>query len=207
VFTGIVETTGRVASLTPVESGARLLLENVADLAAEMALGDSLAVNGCCLTVTTLRDDESGDGLAFDILAQTLRVTNLGGLEDGTVVNLERAMRADGRLGGHFVQGHVDCTSEITTLERHGQDYKLSVHVPREFAAYTLPKGSITIDGISLTSAEIDDAAETATMWITPHTFAVTNLGCGKVGTVVNLEFDLLAKHIERITTFRSSIE
>lgn len=205
MFTGIVEQTGRVASITPVENGARLLLENVASLAAEMALGDSLAVNGCCLTITSLRDDESTDGIAFDILAQTLRVTSLGALETGSVVNLERAMKADGRLGGHFVQGHVDCRSEITTFERHGQDYKLVVRVPSEYAAYILPKGSITIDGISLTTAEIDDAAKTATMWITPHTFAVTNLCCGKVGTPVNIEFDLLAKYMERINHVRTT--
>jgi len=191
--------------MTPVENGARLLLENVADLAADMALGDSLAVNGCCLTLTELRDDEPAGGIAFDILAQTLRVTSLGALEVGSVVNLERAMKADGRLGGHFVQGHVDCCSEITTFERHGQDYKLEVRIPPEYAAYILPKGSITIDGISLTTAEIDDAAQTATMWITPHTFAVTNLCIADVGTPVNLEFDLLAKYMERITAVRSA--
>lgn len=205
MFTGIVERTGRVASLTPVADGARLLLENVADLAADMALGDSLAVNGCCLTVTELRADEPADGIAFDILAQTLRVTNLGSLVPGAVVNLERAMKADGRLGGHFVQGHVDCRSEITVFEQHGQDYRLDVRVPRAFAAYVLPKGSLTVDGISLTTAEVDDATESVTMWITPHTFAVTSLACAKVGTPVNLEFDLLAKYMERIATVRAN--
>ncbi len=194
MFTGIVEETGRVQALEPIANGGRL------DIQAEricpgLTLGDSIAVNGCCLTLTA----QDGGRLSFDLLAETLRRTNLGALTPGAPVNLERALPADGRLGGHFVQGHIDCTSPIVALERHGADHRLEIALPAEFAHLVAFKGSIAVDGISLTVAELTDSA--FVLWIIPHTMAVTTLGARRVGDLVNLEFDLLAKYLERMVT------
>jgi len=197
MFTGLVEATGTVLDLSPADGGAQLVL-GVPAFASELALGDSLATNGCCLTVAKLVDG----GAQFDLLAQTLDVTNLGDLAKGQIVNLERAMRADSRLGGHFVQGHVDTTAEIRALEPSGNDYRFEVGLPSDFARYLIPKGSVAVDGISLTAAEVDDRAGSFTCWITPHTREVTNLSTRNEGERVNLEFDLLAKHLERLTEF-----
>ncbi len=192
MFTGLVEGTGRVSELTVAGASARLVLE--VPFAGELALGDSLAVNGCCLTVA----ETGARAVAFDVLGQTLRVTGLGDLGAGSVVNVERALAANARLGGHFVQGHVDATGEIVALEPVGRDYRLEVAVPREFLRYLIPKGALAIDGMSLTTAEVDDDAASVTAWITPHTLAVTNLASATAGQRVNLEFDLLAKYLER---------
>ncbi len=195
MFTGLVETTGSVRTFPRTETGARLELE--IPFAGELGLGESVAVNGCCLTVAEL----TGGGAAFDLLAQTLRVTGLGDLAEGDTVNLERALRADSRLGGHFVQGHVDTVAEILALEPVGDDYRFEVALPGDFARYLIPKGSIAIDGISLTAAEVDDTRGSFTCWITPHTYAVTNLAGRRAGQRANLEFDLLAKHLERLAS------
>ncbi|MDR3400869.1 MAG: riboflavin synthase [Chthoniobacter sp.] len=192
MFTGLVEETGELLSLARSAAGARLTLR--APLVTQgIALGDSVAVNGCCLTVTAYE----GETLAFDLLEETLARTNLGALAPGAPVNLERALVAHARLGGHFVQGHVDTTSEVLSFEQVKADYRLEIALPREFARYVAFKGSITIDGISLTVAEVRDAS--FVVWIIPHTLAVTNLHTKKAGEWVNLEFDLLAKYVERI--------
>ena len=196
MFTGIVETTGTIRSFEPNQEGARIELE--IPFASELALGDSVATNGCCLTISELIDG----GGAFDLLAQTLRVTGLGDLAVGDPVNLERALRVDARLGGHIVQGHVDTVAEIVALEPVGDDYRFEIALPGDFARYLIPKGSIAVDGISLTAAEVEDDKGTFTCWITPHTFAVTNLVKRSPGERVNLEFDLLAKHLERLVQF-----
>ena len=159
-------------------------------------MGDSLAVNGCCLTVNAPPADGT---VSFDLLAQTMRVTSLGELAEGDPVNLERALRADSRLGGHFVQGHVDTTGTIESYEKEGQDHKLVVTLPAHFRHYVISKGSIAIDGISLTAAELDDGAGTVTVWITPHTHEATNLKAAQSGRRVNLEIDMLAKYVERL--------
>lgn len=192
MFTGIVERTANVAELRPVETGARLTLD-LSEIAGELQLGESVAVNGCCLTVA-----EFGDGgrIGFDLLEETLRLTNLGDLRTGSVVNIERALRVGDRLSGHFVQGHVDCRSELVVLELSGQDHKLVVGLPADFARYAIFKGSICVDGMSLTIADLAD--DRFTIWITPHTFQVTNLRDRKPGQAVNLEFDMLAKYLER---------
>lgn len=192
MFTGIVETTGRVARLQSTAEGHRLELCGV-PFAAELAIGESVAVNGCCLTVV----ESAGDSVKFDLLQQTLRLTNLGGLAAGDAVNLERAMQAAGRFSGHFVQGHIDGTGEILAWEPHGQDYRLDVSVPPELHRLIIPRGSITIDGISLTAAEV--GKESVTAWITPHTCAVTNLMTVTTGRRVNLEVDMLAKYVEQM--------
>jgi riboflavin synthase len=153
-----------------------------------------VAVNGCCLTVVA-RPSEGR--LEFDLLEETLRRTNLGRVEIGGRVNLERALEANGRLGGHFVQGHVDCVAEIRAWEAVGLDYRLEIELPREFARYVVEKGSIAVDGISLTVAELSE--ESFAVWIIPHTREVTNLSAARVGGMVNLEFDMLAKYVERM--------
>ncbi|MEG0024178.1 MAG: riboflavin synthase [Akkermansia sp.] len=191
MFTGLVECIGRVLAITPIDGGARLTLE--VPFGVEMGLGDSLAVNGCCLTVDAI----DGMNLSFDLLSQTLKVTDLGDLAVGHSVNLERAMRADDRLGGHFVMGHVDTCGVMTALEPVGQDHRLEVTIPRDYLKYCIDKGSITIDGMSLTIANLrDDALE---FWITPHTFDCTNLRDAKAGSRVNIEVDMLAKYVERL--------
>lgn len=196
MFTGLVEETGELLSLERSSAGARLTVRAPL-VTQDVHIGDSVAVNGCCLTVTV----HEGQTLAFDLLAETLARTNLGALTPGAPVNLERALAAHARLGGHFVQGHVDTTSPLISLEQVQADYRLEIALPREFARYVAFKGSIAIDGISLTVAEVHDAS--FVVWIIPHTFAVTNLRSKKAGDLVNLEFDLLAKYVERIVATR----
>jgi len=197
MFTGIVEETGSVFALRQTTHGVNLTLK--ADLVMQdLEIGDSVAVNGCCLTVTG-RDEKL---LSFDLLAETLRCTNLGRLHEESLVNLERSLSASARLGGHFVQGHVDCTSPVISLARVEADYRLEVALPPQFAKYMIYKGSIAIDGISLTAAEVLE--NSFVVWIIPHTLAVTNLSARKPGEPVNLEFDLLAKYIERLTQGRA---
>jgi len=194
MFTGIVETTGTVRSIAMREGGARIVL-SVGEMAKQLALGESVAVNGCCLTVTEF--DASAGTASFDLLRETLRVTSLVQLREGGVVNLERALRVGDRLSGHFVQGHVDCTAPVLALEKTGQDHRFVVGLPADWARLVVHKGSVCLDGMSLTVAEL--GAESMTFWITPHTFSVTNLRVLKSGDLVNVEFDMLAKHIERL--------
>jgi riboflavin synthase len=188
MFTGLVESLGKVVSLE--KQGEQAWLNISIPFATELQLGDSIAVNGCCLTVAKL-----GVGcVRFDVLAQTLRVTSLGKLEVGSVVNLERALRVGDRLGGHFVQGHVDTVGEILSLTENGQDHVLEISLPSEIERLCVSKGSIAIDGISLTIADLKN--DSAVFWLTPHTFSHTNLHVAKVGDTVNLEADMLAKHV-----------
>ena len=196
MFTGLVIETGELLSLERTGESARLTLR-APSVSARAEIGDSVAVNGCCLTVT-VRD---GERLTFDLLAETLRVTNLGDLAIGARVNLEPALGAGAKLGGHFVQGHVDTTAEVLDFSPHGQDFRLEITLPPDFAQYVAHKGSIAVDGISLTVAEVRDASFVC--WIIPHTRAATNLAARLKGERVNLEFDLLAKYVERIVAHR----
>jgi len=190
MFTGLVEATGEVLSLE--EKGDQARLELAIPFASELVLGDSVAVNGCCLTVAEL-----GEGTSFDLLAQTLKVTSLGQLGTGKTVNLERALAVGDRLGGHFVQGHVDATGEILDLSPQGQDFRLEIGLPEEIHQLCIDKGSLCIDGISLTIAELGN--DRAVFWITPHTMAATHLQTAAVGQQVNLEADLLAKYVKKL--------
>ncbi len=195
MFTGLVIESGEIVSLTRTGESARLTLLAPAT-GPSAQIGDSIAVNGCCLTVT-VRD---GERVSFDLLAETLRLTNLGALLPGTKVNLEPALGAGAKLGGHFVQGHVDTAAEVLDFSPHGSDFRLEVALPAEFAQYVAHKGSIAVDGISLTVAEVHDgSASSFVCWIIPHTREVTNLAARRKGERVNLEFDLLAKYVERI--------
>ncbi len=192
MFCGIVEETGIVQTLVREEPFCKLTVE--ADKVLHgTKIGDSISNNGCCLTVTGI----AGKKLTFDLLEETLRCTNLGALKTGHRVNLERSLRADGRVGGHFVTGHIDETGLITRWEQEGNDYVLEVEVSREFERYLVPKGSVAIDGISLTVGQVH--GRKFNVWIIPHTREVTALMERKTGDRVNLEFDLLAKYTEKL--------
>jgi riboflavin synthase len=196
MFTGIIESIGRVENLSVTPQGGRLTLADVG-FADELTLGESVAVNGCCLTVT-----ESGQGrVAFDLLQETLRLTNLGDLSPGQAVNLERALRASDRLSGHFVQGHVDGSARLIAYEAEGQDHRLVVELPEAGQRLVVTKGSITVNGISLTVALLESGR--FTIWITPHTHAVTTLCHAQAGHRVNLEYDFLGKQVERLLALR----
>lgn len=200
MFTGIIETTATVDRLEPVGGGARLVLSDVG-FAAEVGIGESIAVNGCCLTATEI--DPERNSLRFDLLQETLRATNLGQLAPGARVNLERAMRAGDRMSGHYVQGHVDAVGQVNDYSADGADHRLEIALPEGFAHLTAYKGSIAVDGISLTIAEAHP--DRIVIWIIPHTHAVTNLGDVATGARVNLEFDILAKYVDRMLTERAA--
>jgi riboflavin synthase len=197
MFTGLIEEVGTVTSIRERKRSKQLQIV-ASRIAKKIRTGESVALNGCCLTLSARR----GDRLTFDLLEETLARTNLKMLKRDSSVNLERALRGDGRLGGHFVQGHVDCTSHIISFEQIGGDYRLAVELPAEFARYVACKGSIAINGISLTIAEI--SAQSFAVWIIPHTKRHTNLSRAEAGILVNLEFDILAKYVERMISART---
>src|SRR5438874_13812080 len=192
MFTGLIEEVGTVRSIRTGHGRAELRLA-APHVAPGTRIGDSIAVNGCCLTVTSIEDEE----LSFDLLEETISRTNLGALKRGSAVNLERPLAAGSRLGGHFVQGHIDCTARIISFDERDADRQLEVRLAGQEARYVAEKGSIAVNGISLTVAEVNNGSFTA--WIIPHTFRSTNLKAAKPGDMVNLEFDLLAKSIERM--------
>jgi len=192
MFTGLIEETGEVLALSSHAAGGVRLSLQASKIAPEVRLGDSVAVNGCCLTVAAIH----GEVLSFDLLQETLARTSLGGAVEGGRVNLERALAVGARLGGHFVQGHVDGTAEILCIEPKGADVRLEIALPPQGAPYLVSKGSIAVDGISLTVAELHE--DRFVLWIIPHTLLMTNLGERKAGDRVNLEYDLLAKYVER---------
>lgn len=194
MFTGLVEATGHVVSLEPRGQSARLTLK-VGPIAQELADGDSVAVNGCCLTVT--EKNAEAQTACFDLLMQTLRVTSLGDLKTGSLVNLERAMALGTRFGGHLVQGHVDATVRILDWSPQGQDHRLEIALPEEHRGLVIPKGSICLDGISLTAAEVTETS--VVCWIIPHTHQVTNLHSKKTGDQLNVEFDMLGKYVRQL--------
>lgn len=188
MFTGLVEETGRVLGLVENKSAWRLRVRAKTVLRG-LRLGDSVAVNGCCLTVAA----KKRGGLEFDLLEETLRRTNLGDLVAGAAVNLERSVAHNGRFGGHFVTGHIDYPGVVKAFRRSGKNYYLKVSFPKKFGQWVVEKGSIAIDGVSLTVAENGTAS--LAVWLIPHTLKVTNLNRLQAGSRVNLEFDLLAKY------------
>ena len=192
MFTGLIEEVGSVIAVRMSGESKQLQIA-AAGLAGKIQVGDSVAVNGCCLTATS----QLGGELGFDLLEETLERANLKTLRPGHQVNLERALAADGRLGGHFVQGHVDCAARILALEEKGADLRVEVELPAEFAHYVASKGSIALNGISLTVAEASQ--KSFVVWIIPHTRAQTNLATARPDDLVNLEFDLIAKYLERM--------
>ena len=190
MFTGLVEATGEITEVNPAAAGFRMRLST--SLAPELADGDSLAVNGVCLTVVA-RD---GDGVDVDVSPETIRVTTLATARRGSIVNLERPLRADARLGGHFVQGHVDATGTVEHVRQDGESYWLTVMFPPSLAPYIVRKGSIAVNGVSLTVAGVDDRR--FDVQIIPYTWEHTNLRSLRVGDPVNLECDILGKYVFR---------
>lgn len=192
MFTGLVEEKGECRWLKRTAHSVQLAI--AASLVTRgLKTGESVAVNGCCLTATQTQKD----GAVFDLLEETLARTNLGDLRPGSPVNLERALAANARLGGHFVQGHVDDTCEVISVSEKGPDLRLEFSLPATCAPYIAFKGSVAINGVSLTVAELKESS--FVIWIIPHTRTVTNLGELAPGKRVNLETDILAKYAERI--------
>ena len=190
MFTGLIEAVGQVVDVKETGAGFRLRIRTA--LAVELTPGDSISVNGVCLTVT-----HAGDGEMYaDLGPETARVTTLGGLRGEQPVNLERAMRADSRFGGHFVQGHVDGTGTLEELRVEADTHWLTVTYPRELASYLVRKGSVAVDGISLTVAGLGD--DRFDVMIIPFTWAHTNLPSLRVGSRVNLECDMVGKYVAR---------
>jgi len=198
MFTGLVEAVGEVVERHTSSGGARLRIES--PLAAELTPGDSVAVNGVCLTATSI------EGTAFraDVGPETLRVTTLGRISQGTRVNLERPLRADGRFGGHFVQGHVDGVGRIEDWRAEADFHWLTISFPSDLAPYIVPKGSIAIDGISLTVASLN--GRRVGVQIVPFTLQHTALSDARIGAIVNLEADLLGKYVFKLLAERGLI-
>ncbi len=195
MFTGIVEGVGKVVSFEEKKAAWLLKLQAPEFIAETLSDGDSLACNGCCLTLIGRDANE----LSFELLEETIRLTSFEGVKAGTKINLERPLAANARLGGHFVSGHIDVRSKVEAFEQKGKNFYLKVAVPKEFSKYVVYKGSVAIDGISLTIAEAN--ADSLAVWLIPHTLEVTNLSDCEAGKYVNLEFDLLAKYVEKIAT------
>jgi riboflavin synthase len=192
MFTGLVQGAGQVIDVSPREQdGARLTLAH--PLLATAKPGDSIATNGCCLTVV----DPQGDRASFDLLAETLRLTNLGDLKPGSVVNLEPSLLPTDRMGGHFVTGHVDGCGKIVFFGQDGADWRLDIQAPENILRHVVRKGCVAVDGMSLTVADLIPGG--FRIWIIPHTLEVTNLSRRQVGDRVNLESDLLAKYAEKL--------
>ena len=204
MFTGIVEESGAVEK---IQHGARSILLTVCAKSSARGLktGGSLAVNGCCLTATKISSRGECRLVQFDLLAETWKRTNFQYLKIGSLVNLERPLRVDGEFGGHFVTGHIDGVGEILRWEKSGADHVLEIAAPKNVMRYVIQKGSIAIDGISLTVAGV--GKKSFCVWIIPHTFKVTALRERKVGDTVNLEADLLGKYAEKFFETKGAAE
>jgi riboflavin synthase len=191
MFTGLIESLGTVASAEDTEAGRRLAVRDA--IGPQLVFGESIAVNGACLTVVETRGDE----FAFEVGPETLFRTNLGRLTAGDLVNLERSLKVGDRLGGHFVQGHVDAVGTIETRTRNGDWEDVWFRCPADLTRLLVPKGSIAVDGVSLTLVNVE--AERFSVMLIPHTQAMTTLGFKRAGDWVNLEADMLAKHVAKL--------
>ncbi len=198
MFTGLVEATGKVMSCEREARSARLTISSPA-IRPTARLGDSVAINGCCLTIVAM--SESSGALTFDAIPETLDRTNLGDLRPDDRVNLERPLAANARLDGHFVQGHIDSVGTIVSLTPDENAVIMEIEAPERLRRYFVEKGSVALDGVSLTIAEVRTAS--FTVWTIPHTRQVTTLGARAVGDKVNIECDLLGKYIERLLDAR----
>jgi riboflavin synthase len=190
MFTGLIQSLGVVGEITKGSEYAKLTIKD-AKISSQITIGDSVSVNGTCLSVTSF-DTQS---FTLDVMVQTLQV------------NLELATKASDRLGGHIVQGHVDCIGKVALIKPAEKWVALSVTIPEEKMRYVVPQGSIAIDGVSLTVGEIDDKKNTITVWLIPQTLDLTNLGKKKIDDLVNIEVDILAKYVERLVTKSSAGE
>jgi riboflavin synthase len=196
VFTGLIEEVGNVTAVEAIKTGTELKIA-APRVAKKIRRGDSLAVNGCCLTLTSRRGDE----LVFNLMEETIARTNLKKLQRNDPVNVERAVAGMERFGGHFVQGHIDCVSPVIDYQKSGADFRLEIELPKAFSHYVACKGSIAVNGISLTVADV--LPESFVVWIIPYTKTHTNLDHAQTGDPINLEFDILAKYVERMLASR----
>ena len=194
MFTGLITELGTISSIERGESSAIFTI-TAPESVAGLSIGDSIAVNGTCLTATSL----TADSFTADVMVQTLALTSLSQLEVGSPVNLELAAKMDMRMGGHIVQGHVDGTGTVISLTPGDKWAEFVIDVPSHLTKYVVAQGSITLDGVSLTVGAIDDAKDTITVWLIPETLAKTNLSHKKVGDLINIEVDILAKYVERL--------
>lgn len=194
MFTGIIQTIGEVDSVTAEDGDVQIQIAAPGLGLEQVAIGDSIAVNGCCLTVTRLLDQ----AFIADVSHETLNVTTLGDWNVGTLVNLEKALNAGQPLGGHYVTGHVDGVASVTALETDARSTRMQIDVPQALARYIARKGSVTVDGVSLTVNEVGPT--TFSVNLIPHTLDVTVLSRYAVGTRVNLEVDIIARYLERLT-------
>jgi len=194
MFTGLITELGRVTAIERGESSAIFTITAPHSVQG-LAIGDSIAVNGTCLTATSL----TGDCFTADVMVQTLSLTSLGQLGIGSVVNLELAAQMDMRMGGHIVQGHVDGTGTVVSLTPGEKWAEFVITAPAHLTKYVVAQGSITLDGVSLTVGAIDDATNSLTIWLIPETLTKTNLSHNKPGDLVNIEVDILAKYVERL--------
>lgn len=197
MFTGLVEGQGTIVAIVPEGDAIRLDVELPDEMNAGLALGDSVSINGCCLTVVAI----DGPVAAFQAGTETLSKTNIGQLVESSPVNLERSLPAGGRLGGHFVQGHVDGVGKVQEIDRDGEWVTMWFEVPEGLAKYLVSKGSVAVDGISLTVVDVE--ANRFSVALIPHTLEVTTLGIRNVGDAVNIETDILGKYIDRLLEAR----
>jgi riboflavin synthase len=195
MFTGLVESLGKVSSIAIADESAVITFDSV-PFADQLNIGDSVSVNGTCLTVTEL----GNESFSVDVMTQTLKLTSLQSLEKGDAVNLERAALVSSRLGGHIVQGHIDGTGSIAKLAPGEKWLQMDIQFPTDLMKYVVPQGSICIDGVSLTVGSVSDDLNQITVWLIPETLAKTNLSAKKPGDLVNIEVDVLAKYVERLT-------
>ena len=193
MFTGIIRAMGRIAAIEKRGGDVRLRVTSDGLPSHDYDIGDSISVNGVCLTAVELFDD----GFSMDVSIETLDVTALGTLTEGSPVNLEPAMKAGDRLGGHLVSGHVDCVGKLVSFARDARSIRLGIEIPDEYSRYVAKKGSICVDGVSLTINEVSGSR--FELNIIPHTAEVTTIGGYKVGTIVNIEVDVLARYLERL--------
>ena len=194
MFTGLVAELGKITAITRGETSS-VLTVHAPHLTPELAIGDSIAVNGTCLTATSL----TADSFTADVMVQTLSLTSLGKLEEGSAVNLELAAQMDMRMGGHIVQGHVDGIATVISRTPGEKWEQFVIEVPADLSRYIVNQGSICVDGVSLTVGEINDSNNQVTLWLIPETLAKTNLSLKSAGDIVNIEVDILAKYVERL--------
>ena len=194
MFTGLVAELGKITAITRGETSS-VLKVHAPHLTPELAIGDSIAVNGTCLTATSL----TADSFTADVMVQTLSLTSLGKLEEGSAVNLELAAQMDMRMGGHIVQGHVDGIATVISRTPGEKWEQFVIEVPADLSRYIVNQGSICVDGVSLTVGEINDSNNQVTLWLIPETLAKTNLSLKSAGDIVNIEVDILAKYVERL--------
>jgi len=199
MFTGLVQDIATIESVQRRDESSVMSIKT--KLAAMMNIGDSISINGVCLTATAI----AGNVISVDVMIQTLKLSNLGGVAEGSKVNAELATRVDSRLGGHIVQGHVDGVGRVVSNEPGEKWQKFEIAIPQQLKKYVVNQGSICIDGVSLTVGNIDDSTSIVTLWLIPETLEKTTLASKVAGTEVNIEVDVLAKYVERLIQARGN--